>query len=185
MNVNQSFGLSAVMLLWLAACTGEKSLDPPPTTEAPLPDPIQEAEATPAVPQGLVYDLRGARLSRETSDMYGRLVARAFELADGTQVDIDYEWEGGSNRCIAAKAQVNNKTIASGKLLRVAGNQTEGWRLEVEELQYREDGSVAYSGTSTFALGLTGEKIGDWPQEGRKLYEVFLSWGTLTPGPHF
>ena len=167
MQVKMSIRVSAVMLLWLGACTGEQARDLRPTAETSAPQ---------RVPQGLVYDLRGARLFIETSDVLGRILGRTYELADGTQIVIEYNWEGVT--CIAAKARIKNKIIASGKAQRLAGNQTEGRELEVEELQYRNDGTVAYRGTSTFALGLTGEKIGEWPQEGRKLYEVFLKWGT-------
>lgn len=178
-------GLSAVALLWLGACSGEQSSDPLSTTDASTPAAVQDSEVAANVPQGLVYDLRGARQFRELVDMYGRIVGRTYELADGTRVVVDYEWDGGSNDCIAAKARAKGKLIAEGKFQRVAGNEREGWRIEVEELQYREDGAVAYRGTSTFALGLRSEKIGDWPQEGRKLYEVFVDWGSLMPGGPF
>jgi len=167
-----------VVLLWLAACTGQKPSDPPPATDA--------SSAAAAVPQGLVYDLRGIRQSTQAIDLAtGRIVRRTYELADGTSVVVDYDWTGGTIYCTGAEARAKGKLIAEGKAQRLTGNQSEGWTLVVDELQYQDDGTVAYRGTSTFSLGPSDEKISEWPQEGRKLYEVFVNWGTLSPGGAF
>jgi len=172
----KGIGLSAVVLLWVAACTGQQPSDPPPATDT--------STADVAVPQGLIYDLRGIRQSTQAAELAtGRIVRRTYELADGTSIVVDYDWTGGTIYCTAAKARAKGKLIAEVKSQNLTGSLSEGWRLVVDEVQYREDGTVAYRGTSTFSLGgLSDEKISEWPQEGRKLYEAFVNWGTLSPG---
>lgn len=175
-------GLSAVVLLWLGACSGEQPSDLQPATDASTTYTAQDLGTAANVTQELIYDLRGISQYTQAIDIgIGRVRRRTYELADGTQVVIDYDWTGGTIYCTGAAARVKGRLIAEGKVERLDGNQKDGLRLVVEERQYREDGTVAYRGTSTFALGLDDGKISDWPQKGRKLYEVFVKWGTLSP----
>jgi hypothetical protein len=153
--------------------SGEKTLaqsvpDTPKVTEAP------------SVRRGLIYDLRRARAYTQKVDAAGRVLETIYTLINGQEINIHYTWDGGSNRCTRATAMIKDRKLAEAEFIGLGGDEQKGYVLKVREIQFDDDGRIVYKAQITFDFSYRKGKLAEWPEEGNKIYELFLKWGSLT-----
>lgn len=92
-------------------------------------------------------------------------------------VEINYTWEGGSNRCNGATALSDGVLIAAAQMKSIGGDRQSGYYVEVEEVHYAPGTQeVTYRGTLRFRIGPRGTKIAETPISGEKQFDVFREW---------
>jgi hypothetical protein len=113
------------------------------------------------------------RAVRATLDASHRKISEAT-----TDVEFQYRWEGGTDRCISAKATYHGVVIGTAKVLGTGGDKQTGFYVEVEEVQYEIGAAnqIIYTGRLRFHRGRLGTKLTEVSVSGKKRYALFEIW---------
>jgi len=126
------------------------------------------------------FKILGTSKPGKAYDTSGVAAHRILPVPEEPELKIktSYTYEGGTNKCISAKAASNDVILGDAKMIGFGGKKEGEYYVEVEETHYAPDGSerVIYRCKSKFRIGYIGEKIDENPISGEKVYDLFSEW---------
>ncbi|MBZ0265651.1 hypothetical protein K8I28_13390 [bacterium] len=120
---------------------------------------------------------------QETRDQLDRVISEVRYIR-GDTIEVQFFWEGGTNRCINARAMLESTLVASADVVKAEWKGEDRY-LYVREIHYDLNGSGkgVYECISRFSIGVNSicipfEKIDEKAQFGRKTHEYFHRWAS-------